>query len=67
MNGDTVTDAFYDTDLNITWLRDGSEMGHLWYVELGNSANFTNAGGFQNLQSDLYWSGLAYAPDPDLV
>ena len=72
-----VTDAYYDTDLNITWLRDvnvaqqnwyqwvasaasfsfgsysdwrlpnsdscvaqhcvGSEMGHLWYIELGNS------------------------------
>ena len=109
LNGDTVTDAFYDTDLNITWLRDanvngpmnwatavswadtysfggytdwrlptsdtcvnmnctGSEMGHLWYSELGNSAGqMTNTGDFQNLQSDFYWSGLAYAPDPDLV
>ena len=109
LNGDTVTDAFYDTDLNITWLRDanvnglmnwatavswadtysfggytdwrlptsdtcvnmnctGSEMGHLWYVELGNSEpNFTNAGGFQNLRSDFYWSGVADALDPDLV
>ena len=88
LNGDTVVDAFYDTDLDITWLRDaglftggywadantwantlvvggvsgwrlpmsdtcyqynctGSEMGHLWYVELGNSAGFmTNTGDF---------------------
>ena len=94
LNGDTVTDAFYDSDLNITWLRDanvnggtldwvaavawadgysfggysdwrlptsdtcegfnctGSEMGHLWYVELGNQAGqMTNTGGFQNLES----------------
>ena len=83
LNGDTVTDAFYDTDLNITWLSDanvngamnwdtavawaeglsfggysdwrlptsdtcqfynctGSEMGHLWYVELGNTGAVTN-------------------------
>lgn len=109
LHGDTVTDAFYNTDLNITWLRDanvngtmnwatavgwadtysfggytdwrlptsdtcvnmnctGSEMGHLWCSELGNSAGqMTNTGDFQNLQSDFYWSGLAYAPDPDLV
>ena len=93
LNGDTVTDAFYDSDLNVTWLRDanvnglmnwttavswadgfnfggysdwrlptsdtcegfnctGSEMGHLWYVELGNQAGqMTNTGGFQNLES----------------
>ncbi len=101
LDGDTVVDAFYDTDLDITWLRDanvngqmnwyeaeawaegfsfagysdwrlptsdtscsgfnctGSEMGHLWYVELGNPAGgpMTNTGGFQNLQSyPHYWS-----------
>lgn len=94
-------DAFYDTDLDITWLRDanvtgmtnwptasawadgfslagyddwrlptsdstrdgfnctGSEMGHLWYVELGNPAGGprTNQGGFQNLRYGSYWSG----------
>ena len=92
LDGDTVVDAFYDTDLDITWLRNanvngvmrwdvavswaadfsfagyedwrlptsdtctdynctGSEMGHLWYVELGNSAPgpMTNSGDFQNL------------------
>ena len=100
LNGDLVTDAFYDTDLKITWLRDAnvngqmdwntavswadgfsfggyndwrlptsdtcdgsfcasSEMGHLWYTELGNSAPgpMTNTGNFQSLQSGLYWSG----------
>jgi len=90
LNGDTVVDTFYDTDLNITWLGDanvnglmkwdaavawasgnsfrgycdcrlptsdacrgynctGSELGHLWYVELGNPAGgpMTNTGNFQ--------------------
>ncbi len=107
LNGDTVVDAFYDTDLDITWLRNadvnglmdwdtaaawaagysfagyndwrlptsnrcstfdctGSEVGHLWYVELGNTAgSMTNTGNFQNLQSGVYWSGTEYAPSPD--
>ncbi len=106
LDGDTVVDAFYDTDLDITWLRDAnvnglmdwttavawaggysfggysdwrlpasdesfcfcavSEMGHLWYVELGNSAGgpMTNTGNFQSLLSDFYWSGTSYAPAP---
>ena len=49
----------------------GSEMGHLWYTELGNTAgSLTNTGNFQNLQTDpafqtfLYWSGTELAPDP---
>ena len=40
----------------------GSEMGHLWYVELGNTGAVTNTGGFQNLQGGSYWSGTEYAP-----
>ena len=105
LNGDTVTDAFYDTDLNVTWLRDanvnglmnwatavswadgfsfggysdwrlptsdtcegfnctGSEMGHLWYLELGNRAGQTTLrGGFQNLECCAYWSGREYDSD----
>ena len=95
LDGDSVVDAFYDTDLDITWLRNadvngvmdwdtavawadgfsfsgyddwrlpvsdecqgydctGSEMGHLWYVELGNTAGaMTNTGDFQNLQDSF--------------
>ena len=42
----------------------GSEMGHLYYTELGNSAgSLTNTGDFTNLQPDLYWSGTEYAPN----
>ena len=106
LNGDGQTDAFYDTDLNITWLRDvnvaqqnwyqwvasaasfsfgsysdwrlpgsdscvvqhcvGSEMGHLWFIELGNSEGHPiNTGGFQNLQFtpyESYWSGTDVGP-----
>lgn len=106
LNGDTVVDAFYDTDLNITWRRNanvngamtwanavswaenssfggytdwrlptsdtcagfdctGSEMGHLWYVELGNLAGdlTPNVGNFVNVNLYAYWSGTEYAPD----
>ncbi len=111
LNGDTFVDAFYDTDLNITWRRNanvngamtwanavtwaenssfggytdwrlptsddtcplvdpqynctGSEMGHLWYVELGNLAGDVtpNVGNFVNMQLYAYWSGTTYAPD----
>jgi hypothetical protein len=46
----------------------GSQMGYLWYEVLGNtSGSFTNAGPFQNVQSDVYWSGTEYAPDPGLA
>ena len=49
----------------------GSEMGYMYYVELGNTAGtggFTNQGLFSNLGSDIthiYWSGTEYAPDTD--
>lgn len=97
----------YDTDLQISWLKDagmggkqewegavdwaeelvfagfdnwrlpivteqiwgynitGSEMGHLYYVELGNQAGMmTNAGPFMNI-SGPYWSGTEDAYDPE--
>lgn len=109
LNGDSAVDAFYDTDLNITWRRNGnlnglmtwgqavnwadnqafggytdwrlprseescaplpfnctgSEMGHLWYVEWGNTAGDTtpNTGNFGNMQLYAYWSGTANAAD----
>lgn len=44
------------TGLNCT----GSEMGHLWYTGLGNTAGlFTNDGDFLKMQSGAYWSGTA--------
>ena len=63
---DGTTTAGY----NIT----SSEMGHLYYTELGNKGYYatdgtnpqlgwglTNTGDFQNLQADFYWSGTEYA------
>lgn len=47
-----------------------SEMGHLYYTELGNVANgplntsFNNMGDFRNLQSSIYWSGTEHASMP---
>jgi len=108
LDNDSSIDAFYDTELNITWLRNanvngamtwdeamswannfsfagyadwrlpsplnqdgsgpcvmmnctGSEMGHLWYSQLGNLSGgpMTNTGNFQGLQSGPgYWNGL---------
>ena len=42
----------------------GSEMGHLYYTELGNSASgpLANTGPFTNLQARSDWSGTEYAP-----
>lgn len=43
----------------------GSEMGHLYYVELGNTANAqesqVNTGPFKNLTAPVYWSGPEFA------
>jgi hypothetical protein len=49
------------TGLNCT----GSEMGHLYYTELGNVAGgpLTNTGPFKNLQPG-YWSGTEYSANP---
>ena len=42
----------------------GSEMGHLYYTELGNSAwAFTNTGPFNNLGPYSYWSGTEWRSD----
>lgn len=48
----------------------GSEMGHLFYTELGgaagNSITLThnaNYAIFQNVQADYYWSGSGYPPN----
>ena len=54
----------------------GSEMGNLYYTELGNlgycdtagncpqpSFGLTNTGPFTNLEASYYWSGTEYAPN----
>ena len=49
----------------------GSEMGHLYYTELGNPSGISggnqlnNTGPFSNLRPSHYWSGTEYAFDPD--
>ena len=48
--------------------RTGSEMGHLYYTELGNPAGapLTNMGDFTNLQPGPYWLGTESEPSSDL-
>lgn len=43
----------------------GSEMGHLFYTELGNSEGglLTNTGNFTNLKPSFYWSGTEIMPN----
>ena len=49
----------------------GSEMGHLYFDELGNKGwpetgwGLANKTPFDNLQADWYWSGSEWAPIPD--
>jgi hypothetical protein len=56
-----------DPACDFTYNCTGSEMGHLYYTELGNTAGgpLTNIGPFTNLQPDSYWSGTEYAPNPN--
>ncbi len=51
-----------DSGFNVT----GSEMGHLFYTELGNVAlgGLSNTGDFQNLVPSVYWSGTEVASNP---
>ena len=56
-----------------------SEMGYLFYTELGNKGNYdtsgnaqsgsglTNTGPFHNLCNSFYWSGTEYAAIPDFA
>ena len=59
------TDSFgYGYGYNCT----GSEMGHLYYTELGNPSGaggglLNNTGPFTNLQAGAYWSGTEYPPN----
>ena len=46
LNGDTVTDAFYDTDLNITWLRDANLNGSMNWATAVSWADNLSFGGY---------------------
>ncbi len=46
LNGDTITDAFYDTALNITWLRNANENGQMNWNDANTWANNLSFGGY---------------------
>ena len=64
----------YDGTTTVGYNITSSEMGHLYYTELGNKGYYdtsgnnpqagwglTKTGDFQNLQPNYYWSGTEYA------
>ena len=65
----------YDGTTSYGYNNTSSEMGHLYYTELGNLGFYAtdgtpqsgwglaNTGDFQNLAAGLYWSGTEYAPN----
>ena len=75
--GDSDNDGLYDNTGGYNLAN--SEMGHLFYTELGNlgyydtSENYVgdgnwglkNTGDFDKLIASWYWSGTEYAGDPD--
>jgi hypothetical protein len=64
---------FNGSDPVYGWNRKTNEMGHLYYVELANSATMDvfdlsgldHTGPFLNLQAFRYWSGTPYYLSPD--
>ncbi len=63
-------DSGPDSGTNVT----GSEMGHLFYEELGGTANNPISSStdsdlalFPNLQNDFYWSGTEYSGNTGLA
>jgi hypothetical protein len=42
-----------------------SEIGHLYYTELGNSVGGTKTGPFKNLKSGYYWTGTEFTVTSD--
>jgi hypothetical protein len=45
LNGDATTDAFYDTSLNVTWLRDANVNGRMNWIAANTWAGNLNVGG----------------------
>ncbi|MCV2357220.1 DUF1566 domain-containing protein [Paucibacter sp. B2R-40] len=71
------TDCGYNPDSSVAT---GSEMAHLFFQSLGNKSAYvpgtttpqpgyglTNSGDFQNLQSNVYWSGTESAPNSNIA
>jgi hypothetical protein len=70
------TDCGYNVETKVSGVVK-SELAHLFYETLGNSARYdatgaptgcgllclTNVGPFSNVQTWLYWTGTTYAPD----
>jgi hypothetical protein len=67
----------YDGSTTAGYNITSSELGHLFYTELGNKGYYatdgtnpqpgwglTNTGDFQNLYPEFYWSGTEYSADP---
>jgi hypothetical protein len=48
LDGDTITDAFYDTALNITWLRNANVNGAMNWSTANNWANNFSFGGYDD-------------------
>lgn len=48
LDGDTVTDAFYDTDLKITWLRDANLNGKMTWADALKWADDFSLGGYSD-------------------
>ncbi|RJQ19901.1 MAG: DUF1566 domain-containing protein [Nitrospiraceae bacterium] len=74
---DGPNDEGYDGSTTAGFNITSSEMGHLFYTEIGNKAYYdtsgggpqsgwglTNTGDFQKLLSNYYWSGTEYSANP---
>lgn len=72
--------AYSSTDCGYNVSTSTSELAHLFHVTLGNKSfsdadgngpqsgwGLTNTGGFHNIQSDYYWTGVEYASEPHLA
>ncbi len=74
---DGLYEFSYDGSTTAGYNITSSEMGHLFYTELGNKGYYSTTGviqpdyglkikgPFTNLQTDSYWSGTEYAADTD--
>ena len=66
LDGNGATDAFYDTSLNITWLRNASPAGNTTWSAAKSYANNLNFGGYSDWRlptlSPVNGSNFTYTP-----